>query len=84
MKKTTATTLLALSLAFGLSACANTWHGAKEDGHEAKEATERGWDKTKDATEHGWDKTKDATEHGWDKTKEATERGWDKTKNAVK
>ena len=49
MKKTTATTLLALSLAFGLSACANTWHGAKEDGHEAKKATERGWDKTKNA-----------------------------------
>ena len=55
-----------IAAVLSLTACANTWDGAKEDGRNMKENTE-------ETAEKGWDKTKSASEKGWDKTRQGAE-----------
>lgn len=62
------TILFTAFAALALSACSNTWHGAKHD-------AERNFDKTQAATERVTEKTGNAVEKGWDKTKEAVKKG---------
>lgn len=54
--------------ALALSACADTWEGAKQD-------TARNLDKTQAAAERAAEQTGNAVEKGWDKTKEAVKKG---------
>ncbi len=60
--------LLMIAAVLSLAACANTWDGAKEDGHSMKEhveeTAEKGLDKTKELGDKAMEKTGDALESG--------------------
>ena len=57
-----------IAAVLSLTACANTWDGAKEDSHNMKEHTE-------EAAEKGWDKTKELGNKAMEKTGGALESG---------
>ena len=62
--------LLMIAAVLSLTACANTWDGAKEDGRNMKENTE-------ETAEKGWDKTKELGNKAMEKTGNALERSGD-------
>lgn len=63
--------ILPLALALGLSACASTWDGVKDDASRNADKVETKLEKTGDSIERQWDRTKSGTQNRWNKTMDA-------------
>ena len=71
-------TLSILLLTLGLSACASTWDGIKDDASRNSNKAEANLKETGDAIERQWDRTKEGTQKRLDSTGNAIKEGWQK------